>query len=185
MQSEEDRIVMHVLHTKQGWPISKIAEEFGVSWRTAQRYAEATEPVAYGPRACPARPNDAQLAHLHRRLAVCPDLRATTLLRELRALARTAQYSAPQTGRIEFRSSRLRALDQPGPHTRTSMLAQRNALITASEADSQCPTKTTSAAAPSRVVLSGGRWRRGSYPNSVNTIRRAPFRWKGRRLVGS
>lgn len=84
MQSEEDRIVMHVLHTKQGWSISTIAEEFDVAWRTAKRYATDENAATYGPRGCPARPDEAQLAQIVRRLAVCPDLRATTLFRELR-----------------------------------------------------------------------------------------------------
>lgn len=84
MQSEEDRIVMHVLHTKQGWPISRIAEEFDVAWRTAKRYATVESAATYGPRTCPARPDEAQLAQILRRLAICPDLRATTLYRELR-----------------------------------------------------------------------------------------------------
>lgn len=85
MQSEEDRIVMHVLHTKQGWPIAKIAEEFEVAWRTAKRYATTEDAATYGPRPFTARPDEAQLAHILRRLAVCPDLRTTTLHRELRA----------------------------------------------------------------------------------------------------
>jgi transposase len=92
MQSEEDRIVMHVLHTKQGWPISKIASEFEVSWRTAKRYATAEDAVTYGPRARPARPDEALVAHVLRRLAVCPDLRATTLFRELREIGYEGSY---------------------------------------------------------------------------------------------
>jgi hypothetical protein len=106
MQSEEDRIVMHVLHTKQGWPIARIAEEFGVSWRTAHRYATTDDASTYGPRAYPARPNEAQLAHLRRRLAACPDLRATTLLRELRDLGYVGSYPTPVRVVRELRPER-------------------------------------------------------------------------------
>lgn len=92
MQSEEDRIVMHVLHTKKGWPISRIAREFGVNWRTARRYATAEEPPRYGPRAKPAELTPAQLAHVRRRLEVCEAIRSTTLLRELRELGYEGSY---------------------------------------------------------------------------------------------
>jgi transposase len=92
MQSEEDRIVMHVLHRKQGWSISEIADEFEINWRTAKRYATSDETPMYGPRACPARPDASQLAHIERRLAVCPQLRATTLHRELRELGYEGSY---------------------------------------------------------------------------------------------
>lgn len=110
MQSEEDRIVMHVLHEKQGWPIAKIAEEFGVSWRTAKRYATSGGTPAYGPRVCPSRPDASQLAHIERRLAVCPALRATTLLRELRELGYEGSY--PTLVRV-VRELRPPALDEP------------------------------------------------------------------------
>lgn len=92
MQSEEDRIVMHVLHAKKGWAISQIAREFGINWRTAQRYATAQTPPVYGPRSKPAELSPAHLAHVKRRLEVCEAIRSTTLLRELRDLGYEGSY---------------------------------------------------------------------------------------------
>ncbi len=74
---------LHVLH-RHGWSIAALAREFGLDWRTARRYATAAAPPRYHPRARPAELSVAQLAHVERRLAACPDLRATVLLRELR-----------------------------------------------------------------------------------------------------
>ena len=59
MQSEDTWMEQHVLKG-QGWSIAAFASEFGLDWRTAE------------------------LAHVERRLAACPDLRATILLREFR-----------------------------------------------------------------------------------------------------
>ncbi len=83
MQSEDTWMELHVLH-RHGWSIAALAREFGLNWRTAKRYATASEPPRYRPRVRPAELTAAQLAHVERRLAVCPDLRATVLLRELR-----------------------------------------------------------------------------------------------------
>ncbi len=83
MQSEEIWMELHVLH-RHGWSIAALAREFGLNWRTARRYASAPARPAYRPRARPADLSPSQLAHLERRLAACPDLRATVLLRELR-----------------------------------------------------------------------------------------------------
>lgn len=83
MQSEETWMELHVLH-QHGWSIAALAREFGLDWRTARRYATTTAPPRYVTRRCPAELTAAQLAHLERRLAACPDLRATVLLRELR-----------------------------------------------------------------------------------------------------
>ncbi|MDP9325886.1 MAG: hypothetical protein M3O87_05035 [Candidatus Dormibacteraeota bacterium] len=74
---------LHVLH-RHGWSIAALAREYGLDWRTARRYAMATAPPRYHPRARPAELTSAQLAHVERRLTACPDLRATVLLRELR-----------------------------------------------------------------------------------------------------
>ena len=74
---------LHVLH-RHGWSIAALAREFGLNWRTARRYATAPAPPTYRPRARPAELSPAQSAHVERRLAACPDLRATVLLRELR-----------------------------------------------------------------------------------------------------
>jgi transposase len=74
---------LHVLH-RHGWSIAALAREFGLNWRTARRYATAGESPRYRPRLRPAELTAAGLAHVERRLAACPDLRATVLLRELR-----------------------------------------------------------------------------------------------------
>lgn len=92
MQCEEDWLVMHALHAHHGWSISKIATEFGVNWRTARRYATSEAVPRYGPRQRPAELTEAQLAHLQRRLDRCPDLRATTLYREVRELGYDGSY---------------------------------------------------------------------------------------------
>jgi transposase len=73
---------LHVLHD-HGWSIAALAREFGLNWRTARRYANAGAPPRYRPRARPAELSAAGLAHVERRLAACPDLRATVLHREL------------------------------------------------------------------------------------------------------
>lgn len=83
MQSEDTWMELHVLH-RHGWSITALAREFGLNWRTAKRYATAGEPPRYRPRIRPVELSAAQLAHIERRLAACPDLRATVLLRELR-----------------------------------------------------------------------------------------------------
>lgn len=92
MQSEEDWLVMHTLHTKHGWTIAKIAREFGVNWRTARRYATAPEVPRYPKRESPADLSPSQEAHVVRRLRVCSELRATTLYREVRGLGYTGSY---------------------------------------------------------------------------------------------
>jgi transposase len=73
---------LHVLH-RHGWSIAALAREFGLSWRAAKRYASADEPIRYRPRRRPAELTPAGAAHVERRLAACPDLRVTVLLREL------------------------------------------------------------------------------------------------------
>ena len=73
---------LHVLR-RHGWSIAALAREFGLNWRTARRYASADEAPRYRPRTRPADLSAAQAAHVERRLAACPDLRATVLLREL------------------------------------------------------------------------------------------------------
>jgi transposase len=83
MQSEDTWMELHVLH-RHGWSIAALAREFGLDWRTAKRYATTAAPPRYGPRRKPADLSAAQLAHVERRLAACPDLRVTVLLRELR-----------------------------------------------------------------------------------------------------
>ena len=92
MQCEEDWVVMHALHQGHGWSIARIAREFDVSWRTARRYASAETVPRYRPRARPAELSRAQAAHVTRRLGVHPELRATTLYREVQELGYVGSY---------------------------------------------------------------------------------------------
>lgn len=94
MQCEEDWLVMHALHAHYGWSISRIAQEFGVNWRTARRYASSEAVPRYRGREHPAELTQAQAAHLQRRLAQCADLRATTLHRELAELGYQGSYAS-------------------------------------------------------------------------------------------
>jgi transposase len=94
---------LHVLH-RHGWSIAALAREFGLNWRTARRYATAPEPLRYRPRSRPAELSAAGLAHVERRLAACPDLRATVLHRELReAYGYTGSYSSLRRRVVELR----------------------------------------------------------------------------------
>jgi transposase len=92
MQCEEDRAVMHALHTTHGWSISRIAGEFGINWRTARRYATSETAVRYPDRARPAELTEVQLHHVRQRLAVCHHIRATTLYREVAQLGYSGSY---------------------------------------------------------------------------------------------
>jgi transposase len=92
MQCEEDWAVMHALYQGHGWSIARIAREFDVSWRTARRYATAETVPRYRPRARPAGLTRAQAAHVVRRLGGHPELRATTLYREVRELGYVGSY---------------------------------------------------------------------------------------------
>jgi transposase len=94
---------LHALH-RHGWSIADLAREFGINWRTAKKYAAAGEPPRYRPRVRPAELNAAQLAHVERRLAVCPDLRATVLLRELaEGYGYTGSYASLRRRVVELR----------------------------------------------------------------------------------
>lgn len=92
MQCEEDWAVMHALYQGHGWSIARIAREFDVSWRTARRYATAETVPRYRPRARPVELTKAQAAHVIRRLGAHPELRATTLYREVRELGYVGSY---------------------------------------------------------------------------------------------
>jgi len=81
--------VMHALHAGHGWSSERIAREFDVNWRTARRYATGEAAVGYPDRNRPAELTEAQLLHVRRRLAVCSELRATTLYREVTELGYT------------------------------------------------------------------------------------------------
>jgi transposase len=83
MQSEEVSMSLKVLH-QHGWSLSALAREFGLNWRTVKRELESPAPRRYPERARPAALNPAQLAHVERRLAVCPTIRSSDLQGELR-----------------------------------------------------------------------------------------------------
>jgi transposase len=75
---------LHALH-RHGWIISALAREFHLNRRTVSRELEAVEPRRYSVRAAKHPLTPAQLAHIERRLAVCPRLRATDLHHELQS----------------------------------------------------------------------------------------------------
>ena len=103
MQSEDTWMELHALR-RHGWSIAALAREFGLNWRTAKKYATAAEPPRHRPRARPAELSAAQLAHVERRLAACPDLRATVLLRELREdYGYRASYASLRRRVVELR----------------------------------------------------------------------------------
>ena len=68
---------------QHGWSISGLAREFGLSRTTVKRELESPSPRRYPERAKPTTLSAAQLAHVERRLAVCPTIRGTDLHREL------------------------------------------------------------------------------------------------------
>lgn len=103
MQSEDTWMELHVLH-HHGWSIASLAREFGLDWRTAKRYATAAAPPRYRPRVRPAELSAACLAHVERRLAACPDLRATVLHRELvGGYGYTGSYTSLRRRVVELR----------------------------------------------------------------------------------
>ena len=73
---------LHVLH-RHGWSISALAREFGLNRRTVKREVEAEGPRRYPQRSRPRALTEPQLAHVERRLAVCPSIRGTDLFAEL------------------------------------------------------------------------------------------------------
>jgi hypothetical protein len=73
---------LHVLR-RYGWTLSALAREFGLNRRTVKREIEAEGPRHYPERAKPTALSDAQLTHVERRLAVCPNIRGTDLFGEL------------------------------------------------------------------------------------------------------
>ena len=74
---------LRVLH-EHGWSVSALARHFNLNRRTVTRELKAERPRGY-PKRAPQHPlSAAQLAHIERRLAVCPVIRSTDLHRELR-----------------------------------------------------------------------------------------------------
>ena len=83
MQPGEVWMELSVLY-RQGWSISQLAREFGLNWRTVKKEVESPGLRRYPSRVKPTALTPAQLAHVERRLAVCPVIRGTDLLAELR-----------------------------------------------------------------------------------------------------
>ena len=73
---------LHVLR-RHGWSISALAREFGLNRRTVKKEVEAEGPRTYPQRVRPRVLTEVQLAHLERRLTVCPAIRGTDLFGEL------------------------------------------------------------------------------------------------------
>jgi transposase len=68
---------------KHGWTISALAREFGLSRNTVKRELASDAPRHYPERDKPTKLTPSQLAHVERRLAVCPTIRGTDLHYEL------------------------------------------------------------------------------------------------------
>jgi transposase len=82
MQSGAIHMEIKVLHD-HGWSISRLAREFGLCRETIRRELASEEPRQYPDRIKPTALTDAQLAHVERRLAMCPSIRGTILHHEL------------------------------------------------------------------------------------------------------
>jgi transposase len=82
MQSEETHMELKALR-RHGWSVSALAREFGVSRATVRKELAAEAPRRYPTRAKPTAPSEAQLAHLERRLEICPGIRGSLLHAEL------------------------------------------------------------------------------------------------------
>ncbi len=82
MQSEELWMDLRTLH-RHGWSISALARKFNLNRRTVRREVAGERPRRYPQRAAQYPLSAAQLAHLERRLVVCPLVRGTDLHREL------------------------------------------------------------------------------------------------------
>ena len=66
-----------------GWSLTALAREFHLNWRTAKREVGSEEARRYSERAKPTALTEGQLAHVGRRLVVCPGIRGTVLHVEL------------------------------------------------------------------------------------------------------
>lgn len=122
MQSGEAHMEMKALH-RLGWSITAIAGEYNLSRTTVYKELTSPGPRSYGPRARLFTLNEAERAHIERRLVVCPGIRGTDLHTELRAdygyQGQLPHVSAPtrvasDLGRPPARRSALR----PGPACR-------------------------------------------------------------------
>ena len=82
MRSGEIWMELKALH-KHGWTISALAREFGLSRNTVKKELASDAPRQYPARDKPTELTPSQLAHVDRRLAVCPTIRGTDLHYEL------------------------------------------------------------------------------------------------------
>jgi transposase len=85
---------LKVLH-QHGWTVAALAREFGLNWRTVKRELSSDRPRRYAVREIRTALTEAQVAHVTRRLAVCPGIRGTVLYEELgRDYGYVASYPA-------------------------------------------------------------------------------------------
>ena len=82
MQSEETQMELKALR-RHGWSVSALAREFGLSRATVRKELAAEAARRYPSRAKPTALSEAQVAHIERRLEVCPGIRGTLLHAEL------------------------------------------------------------------------------------------------------
>jgi len=82
VQSEELWMDLRTLH-RHGWSIAALARKFRLNRRTVRREVAGERPRGYPRRPTRYPLTEAQLAHLQRRLLVCPGIRGTDLHREL------------------------------------------------------------------------------------------------------
>jgi transposase len=68
---------------RHGWTISALAREFQLSRTTIREEVRSEEQRRYRARVRPKALNEAQKAHVRRRMSVCPQIRGTILYREL------------------------------------------------------------------------------------------------------
>jgi hypothetical protein len=91
--SEEVGTDLHALH-RYDWSISALAGRFHLHRRAVRRELVARPPRGYPLQALRNPFTPAQLAHIERRLAVCPALRATDLHHDLgSAYGYTSSYT--------------------------------------------------------------------------------------------
>jgi transposase len=94
MQSGATHMEIKVLHA-YGWSISRLAREFGLSRETIRRELASDGPRQYADRIKSTALSESQLAHIERRLAMCPTIRGTILHHELcRDYGYTGSYPA-------------------------------------------------------------------------------------------
>ena len=98
---------LRVLH-QHGWSVAALAREFGLNWRTVKRELESDRPRRYARRESRTALSAAQVAHVERRLAVCPGIRGTVLYHEL---GRDYGYAASYPAFVRH----LRAVRPPRP----------------------------------------------------------------------